>query len=144
MAERRSERSRKQVRLLIVVGGLLLAANVFIIGGVGQRDDRVQNKPNAIEELFPETGGPVSPQISIMVNLRNDLTGALQFDHVEIPQDQVVEQPTEGILTFTPGPGKDLTKLPQGRHEITVVYWPRSSTREESATEFTWKISVGA
>ena len=52
-------------------------------------------------------GDLVSPQSTIGVNLRDDLAGALQFDGAEIPKDPVVEQPTVGIITFAPGPGKD-------------------------------------
>lgn len=144
MAARRSARSRKQLRLLIVVGGLLLAANVWIIAGVSQRTNREPTLPNAVEELIPKPGDLVSPQSTIGVNLRDDLSGALQLDGVEIPLDQVVEQPTVGIITFAPGPEKELTKLPQGSHTITVVYWARASTREEGSTAYTWTFKVGA
>ncbi|MDQ1448621.1 MAG: hypothetical protein QOC79_1592, partial [Actinomycetota bacterium] len=142
--DRRAARPRKPMRVLIVVGGLLLAVNVWIIAGVSQRTNREPTLPSAVEELIPKPGDLVSPQSSIGVNLRNDLSGALQFDGAEIPQDQLVEQPTEGILTFSPGPGKDLGKLPQGRHTITVVYWPRASTREQGSTSFSWRFEVGA
>lgn len=130
--------------MLIVVGGLLLAVNVLIIAGVSQRDNSQPLLPTAIEELIPKPGDLVSPQSTIGVNLRDDLTGVLQLDGVEIPQDQVVEQPTLGIITFKPGPDKELSKLPQGRRKITVVYWARSSTREKGATAYTWSFDVGA
>jgi hypothetical protein len=144
MADRRAARPRNPLRVLIVVAGLLLAVNVWIIAGVSQRTNREPTLPNAIEELIPKTGDLVSPQSTIGVNLRDDLSGALQFDGVEIPLDQLVEQPTVGIITFSPGPTQDLTKLPQGAHRITVVYWPRASTREKSATSYTWTFKVGA
>src|SRR6476469_5168195 len=130
MADRRAARPRKPARILIVVGGLLLAVNVLIIAGVSQRDNAQPLLPSAIEELIPKPGDLVSPQSAIGVNLRDDLTGALQLDGIEIPLDQVVEQPTVGIITFKPGPDKELSKLPQGQHKITVLYWARSSTRE--------------
>jgi hypothetical protein len=117
---------------------------VWIIAGVSQRTNREPILPSAIEELIPKPGDLVSPQSTIGVNLRDDLTGALQLDGVEIPQDQVVEQPTVGIITFKPGPDKDLGKLPQGSHTITVLYWARSSTREKGATAYSWSFKVGA
>ena len=144
MPDRRVAQPRKPLRVLIVVGGLLLAVNIWIIAGVSQRTKPGTTLPNAIEELIPNPGALVSPQSTIGVNLRNDLAGALQFDRAEIPQDQLVEQTTQGILTFSPGPGRDLGKLPQGEHTITVVYWPRASTREKGATTYSWKFSVGA
>jgi hypothetical protein len=132
------------MRVLLVVGGLLLAANVWIIAGVSQRTNSEPLLPNAIEELVPKPGDLVSPQTAIGVNLRDDLTGVLEFDGAEIPKDQVVEQETVGIITFAPGPEKDLTKLPPGSHTITVVYWPRASTREHGTTSYTWSFKVGA
>ena len=144
MADRRAARPRKPLRVLIVVGGLLLAVNVWIIAGVSQRTNREPTLPSAVEELIPKPGDLVSPQSTIGVNLRDDLSGALQFDGADIPQDQVVEQPTVGIITFSPGPEKDLTKLPQGTHRITVLYWPRGSTREKGATAYSWTFKVGA
>jgi hypothetical protein len=132
------------MRVLLVVGGLLLAANVWIIAGINQKTNSQPLLPNAITELIPKPDDLVSPQSTIGVNLRDDLQGALQLDGTEIPKDQVVEQETVGIITFSPGPTKDLTKLPQGSHTITVVYWPRSTTREHGATSYTWRFKVGA
>jgi hypothetical protein len=144
MPGRRVAQPRKPLRVLIVVGGLLLAVNVVIIAGFAQRTKPGTTLPNAIEELIPNPGSVVSPQSTIGVNLRDDLSGALQFDRAEIPKDQLVEQPTVGILTFSPGPGKDLAKFPPGEHTITVVYWSRSATREEGSTSYSWKFNVGA
>ena len=132
------------MRVLIVVGGLLLAANVWIIAGVTQRTNHEPVLPSAIEELIPKPGDLVSPQSTIGVDLRNDLQGVLEFDGAEIPLDQLAVQPTQGIITFSPGPEKELTKLPQGQHTIMVVYWPRSSTREHDATSYSWSFKVGA
>jgi hypothetical protein len=146
MPDRRAARpARKPYRTLIVVGGLLLAANIIIIAGVNQRQNTEGILPTAIEEVTPKPGDVVSPQSTIGVNLRNDLQGALEFDGVEIPLDQLVTQPTEGIIQFTPGPDKELTKLPQGPHTITVRYWPRNQTEAKAgSTAYTWKFSVGA
>lgn len=132
------------MRVLLVVGGLLLAANVWIIAGMNQQPNSEPLLPNAITELIPKPGDLVSPQSAIGVNLRDDLTGVLEFDGAEIPLDQLEVQPTVGIITFSPGPTKQLTKLPQGTHTITVVYWPRSTTREHGATSYTWSFKVGA
>jgi hypothetical protein len=132
------------MRLLIVVGGLLIAANVWIIAGISQRTNSEPTLPSAIQELIPKPGDLVSPQSTIGVNLRDDLSGVLQFDGAEIPLDQVVEQPTVGIITFAPAPGKDLARLPQGTHTVTVVYWSRSSTREKGTTSYSWTFKVGA
>ncbi len=144
MAHGRAARKRNPIRVLIVVGGLLLAANIWIIAGVSQRTNKEPVLPIAIEELIPKPGDLVSPQSTIGVNLSNTLSGELEFDGAIIPDDQVTKQPTEGIITFSPGPDKELTKLPQGQHTLTVVYWPRTSTQEKGSTSYSWTFKVGA
>jgi hypothetical protein len=144
MAEGRAARRRNPIRVLIVVGGLILAANIWIIAGVSQRTNTEPLLPTAIEELIPKPGDLVSPQSTIGVNLSNTLTGLLEFDGAVIPPDQLTTQPTEGIITFSPGPGKDLTKLPQGSHTLTVLYWPRTSTQEKGSSAYSWTFKVGA
>jgi hypothetical protein len=144
MAEGRAARRRNPIRVLIVVGGLILAANIWIIAGVSQRTNTEPLLPTAIEELIPKPGDLVSPQSTVGVNLSNTLTGLLEFDGAVIPPDQLTTQPTEGIITFSPGPGKDLTKLPQGSHTLTVLYWPRTSTQEQGSSAYTWTFKVGA
>jgi hypothetical protein len=144
MAPGRAARKRNPVRVAVVVGGLLLAANIWIIAGVAQRTNKEPVLPIAIEELIPKPGDLVSPQSTIGVNLNNTLSGALELDGTVIPLDQLTVQPTEGIITFSPGPGKDLTALPQGQHTITVLYWPRTSTQEQGSTSYSWTFKVGA
>jgi hypothetical protein len=132
--------------VLIVVGGLLLAANIIVIAGLNQKPNTEGVLPTTIEAggLQPAPGDVVSPQTTIGVNLRNDLQGFLEFDGAPIPLDQLETQPTEGIIQFTPGPDKDLTRLPQGSHTVTVVYWPRAQKQSEGTSAYTWKFSVGA
>jgi hypothetical protein len=144
MAHGRAAKKRNPIRVLIVVGGLLLAANIWIIAGVSQRTNKEPVLPLAIEELIPKPGDLVSPQSTIGVNLANTLSGALELDDKVIPQDQLSVQPTEGIITFSPGPGKDIATLPQGQHTVTVVYWPRTSTQEQGSTSYSWTFKVGA
>src|SRR4051812_45963819 len=113
MAQRRPVRPRRNpLRVLIVVGGLLLAANIWIIAGINQRSNDEGTLPDAIEEVIPKPGDIVSPQSTLGVNLRNDLAGVLEFDGARIPEDQLEMQVTQGIIQFTPGSGKDLTRLP--------------------------------
>jgi hypothetical protein len=144
MPEPRAARRRNPLRVLIVVGGLLLAANILIIAGVAQRTNTEPQLPISIVELTPKPGDLVSPQSTIGVHLNNTLTGVLELDGSLIPLDQLSTQPTEGIITFSPGPTKDLTKLPQGSHTITVLYWPRTSTQEHGSSSYSWSFRVGA
>jgi hypothetical protein len=138
--------ARKPYRRIIVIAGLLIAVNILIIAGLNQKTNTTGTLPSAIEPsgLLPKPGDVVSPESSIQVDLRNDLQGFLEFDGAVIPDDQVVTQATEGIITFTPAPGKDLSVLPQGAHSVTVVYWPRGQKQSDGTGSYTWKFSVGA
>src|SRR5690348_7722976 len=118
---------KKPYRTIIVVVGLLIAVNVIIIAGLSQRPNTEGTLPAAIEPsgLQPKPGDVVSPDTTIGVNLANTMQGYLEFDGTPIPLDQLETQPTEGIIQFTPGAGKDYVQFPRGAHRITVVYWPR-------------------
>jgi hypothetical protein len=144
MADRRAALPKKPWRMLVVIGGLLLAVNIVIIGGHGQKTNTEGVLPSAIEELIPKPGDLVSPNTEIGVNLRNDLQGILKFDGTEIPLDQLSGTPSEGIILFAPGPEQAMTKLPQGFHKVTVVYWPRGQKQSKGSTSYDWTFKVGA
>jgi hypothetical protein len=137
---------RKPYRTIIVIGGLLLAANILVIAGLSQKTNTEGTLPSAIEPsgLLPKPGDVVSPEGTIGVNLRNDLQGYLEFDGAPIPLDQLDVQATEGIIQFTPGSGKDFEQFPRGRHRITVVYWPRGQKESDGAGSYSWTFAVGA
>jgi hypothetical protein len=144
MADRRAAPRRNLSRMIIVVGGLLLAVNIFIVAGHSQRTNTEPTLPTSIEELIPKPGDLVSPQSTIGVNLDNTLSGELELNGQVIPLDQLDIRPTEGIITFSPNPGKDLTALPQGKNTLTVRYWPRTSTQEKGSAAYSWTFRVGA
>jgi hypothetical protein len=144
MADRRAAPRRNLWRTVAVVGGLVLAVNIFVIAGHSQRTNTEPTLPTTIEELIPKPGDLVSPQSTIGVDLQNTLSGELELNGQVIPLDQLSIQPTQGIITFSPGPDKDLTALPQGKNTLVVRYWPRTSTQEKGSTAYTWTFRVGA
>ena len=128
-----------------MVGGLLLAVNVWIIAGVSQRTNSTPTLPNAIEELIPKPGDLVSPQSTIGVNLRNDLQGVLQLDGAEIPQDQVVEQPTRGHHHVRARAGQGPHQAAAGlAHAHRRLLAARRRREERASTSYTWSFKVGA
>ena len=134
-----------------VVGVLVLAAltvgTLFITST--QSGSPRSDQPVAVVAITPEEGQLLIPQGSIGAQVQPQLTAQLMFDRTIIPQDQIEGDPGLGTYNFTPGPGKQFTEFPKGRHTVTVQYWPRGISTAETAKQqgklgsFTWAISVG-
>ncbi len=131
-------------RIAITVGGLLLAANVFIIAGI-TADTSNQNRataPGEVERLDPAPGSLRKPQEGVSVDLRPGYQGVLIIDGKELPEDQLNHQ-TASSVGFQPGPGKDLERLDAGPHTVTVVYWKQPKTRDDAST-YSWSFRTAA
>ncbi len=141
MADTSTPRSsrRRPWRVVIVVVGLLIAANLLIFAGfkTEQGDDR-EPLPAAIESVQPIQDGIASSSSSIVVDLRDDTTGVIILDGTEIPEDQLRRTEDLGLVEFRPGEDREFTRFEPGDHEVTVLYWPRTGTRPE-AESFRWE-----
>ncbi len=134
---------RNPWRVVIVVAGLLLAANLLIWAGLAtQQGDERAPLPGAIESTVPVEGGLTSSNSSVQVDLRDDMTGVLVIDGHEIPEDQITGTADLGVFEFRPGNDQELSRFEPGTHSATVVYWPRTGSRAD-AESFTWDFRVG-
>jgi hypothetical protein len=117
-------------RVAIVAIGLLAVANLAIILAInsdtGESD--TEQLPNEVETVSPEPGSVAVPQDAVSVDLRDDLTGELWIDGQPIPDDQL-EPIQQGILTFRPGEGQDLTRFGAGEHTVVARCWPATDQR---------------
>ncbi len=144
-------RPRNPVRVAIVVGLVLIAINVVIIGARSQVDGppAVQQRPVAIEALQPGENERIFPQQQIAVDLQNDLQGQLLIDHILIPDDQIQGDAGLGLVIFQPGVGKEFREFSPGTHNATIEFWPRTISDVEQAREqrklnsYTWSFKVG-
>lgn len=99
--------------------------------------------PKGLESVSPEKGSQTVPkQSTITVDMAFDQEGVLIINGREIPQDQVVFEPSTATLRFTPGQDKDLEVLPGGVVNISTIFWPRIGTREADGQQYSWTISV--
>ena len=131
-----------QIRRLLVA--LLVAgALVGVVWGFSQSTSPVRSMPEAVEALSPVPGAQTVPnQSTITADLQFGMVGVLIIDGKEIPDDQAHYVRATGELSFTPGEGKDLARLPGGPRRATVIYWPEQGTRETNAREFSWVFTV--
>ncbi len=132
-------RLRLQTVLLALAGvvavNLLVAA--LVIGGAEEGPEL----PSAIESVIPTPGSGMLAQDEVGADLLDTYTGALLIDGVEIPEDQVRKNTPLGQVWFRPGEGKDITRLEEGLHSATILYWPqeRGEAGRDEARSFTWQ-----
>jgi hypothetical protein len=95
----------------------------------------------AVRHVEPAPGDLVLRQTEIAVDLAAGYTGVLSIDGNRLPEDQVDHIAGLNRISFTPGEGKDLSKLSPGRHCAKVELW---QTTIENALHrpYTWCFEV--
>jgi hypothetical protein len=116
----------------VVAVNLLVAA--VVIGGRQEGPEL----PSNIEAVIPAPGSGILAQDDVGADLLDTFTGVLLIDGVEIPEDQLRINKPLGEVGFRPGEGKDISRLEEGLHSATIVYWPQDRSRQE-AKSFTWQ-----
>lgn len=126
------------IALLTVVnlGVVLLSASDTEPGG--------RRLPESVEGVFPGPGELVGLQETISADLRDDLTGVLVLDGVEVPEDQLDRVEPLGQVSFRPGGGKELRRLEPGTHTVVVLYWPQRTERPAEPSSYGWSFRAGA
>jgi hypothetical protein len=77
----------------------------------------------AVVHVEPPPGDRVLRQAEIAVDLEPGYTGVLTVDGVRIPEDQHDRITGLNRVAFTPGKGKELTKLRPGHRCASVELW---------------------
>jgi len=79
-------------------------------------------RPRVVRAVAPEPDSLQLRQTEIFAELDPAFTGTLVVNDLVIPDDQV--EVIEGLnrFAFTPGPGKEIERLPAGRTCATVTY----------------------
>ncbi len=123
-------------RFAIVAIGLMIVASLVVFVGM-ESDTKSSTDPDAlpseIASTQPAPGTLNKPQQSVAVALRDDLTGVLIIDGVEIPEDQL-DRPTQSSMVFQPGPEKEFTRFSTGPHLVQAVFWPSIRSRDDAKT----------
>jgi hypothetical protein len=129
--------------VLLALGGLV-ALNLLIVALVlGGQSETGPPLPAEIEAITPARGSRILPQEDVGVDLKDNYTGVILIDDVEMPLDQLKIVSALGQVTFRPGPSKEITAFTPGYHRATVEYWPADKTREEASRSYTWQFKAG-
>lgn len=139
-----NKRPRHPWRVVIVVGGLILAANLMIYTAFQTDTNPVatQDAPETIEGITPNQQALIRPQDDIGVDLADTHTGVLEVDGVEIPEDQLVRVVELGQVSFRPGPDREFERWSPGPHQVTVTFWPVEQSRSLART-YSWGFRAG-
>ncbi len=130
----------------VIVGVVVLAVLNLAIIGLSSSDTSPEGRtlPSTIDSLTPRPGELVRLQDTIGADLRDDLTGVLLLDGVEIPEDQLERVDPLGVVTFRPGPDQDLERFEAGEHSLTVLFWEQGEERPADPDSYSWSFRAGA
>ena len=134
-------------RVGIVLGAVLLMLNLTIVmlANTDTTENGLKPLPNEIQSITPERGALTGLVDTITVDLRDDLSGVLVVDGVEIPEDQLERVVGLQQVTFRPGPGKEFSRFREGDNTVEVLYWPgRLQDRPAKPFSFGWTFRAEA
>ena len=100
--------------------------------------------PTDVESISPENGALAGLVDDVTVDLRDNLTGVLVIDGVEIPEDQLERVEELGVITFRPGADKEISRFRAGDNTVVVLYWPRTKPRPNKPASFGWRFRAAA
>ena len=100
--------------------------------------------PATIESISPQRGELTGLIDDITVDLDDSYTGVLVVDRREIPEDQLDRIEQLGVITFRPGPGKEIPRLIAGENDVVVLYWARTDPRPAKPFSFSWSFRAAA
>ena len=139
-------------RVAVVVIALLVVLNLTIVllDNSDTSPGGSNPLPATVESVSPVPGSIAGPIDTITVDLDNSLTGVLLIKvrgrYVEIPEDQLDRVVELGQLSYRPGPGKEITRFPEGENDALVYYWSktRPGGRPKHPASYAWSFQVMA
>ena len=135
-------------RVVIVVAALGLVVNLAIVLGMSSdtSDRGQQGVSKDVVQIRPGRGSIVNPLDDIEVHLRRGLTGVLVLNGLRLPEDQLVIDNATSTITFRPGPGKEIERLPAGTNNVSVLYWRQTEPEPPPGERdsFGWSFRVAA
>jgi hypothetical protein len=123
---------------LATVGALGLAAFILYFSLMAKADDPAPAHIAGIVRVFPVPGAVHLRQDAFGAELEFGWEGRLEIDKRNIPDDQIDRIPGINRLSFTPGPGKEIEQLDEGRHCVDLYYWQTSLGADSVGPPRSW------
>jgi hypothetical protein len=135
------------VTLRRLVIGLLFALGigVFLLSGrYGVSDPKPTVHDSAVEAFIPADKSPDVPrQGEIGIDLASGWTGSFIINGLPIPDDELRRNDPLNQLFFTPGPGKEIDKLPPGPVFVIATIWrPSHGETAADGRQVRWAFTV--
>lgn len=126
------------------VAALIALAIALLISGVsGRSTGDAGALPEGIDAVGPAAlATNVPSQSTVFADLAFGNTGVLVIGGREIPLDQLDYVRATGMLSFTPGEGKEYKKLPGNDLRVVAIFWPEQGDRATDAREYAWTFKV--
>ena len=138
---------------------LSIAAALLVIGFQESQEPGVElrlGRPAPILAVFPVEGAASLRQEPIGGRLADEYTGELEIDGRPIPLDQLERpEPVQGDnspavrglsglnqVSFTPGPGKDISSLTPGTHTVRLLFWRKVGQTSAEAQPYSWSFTA--
>lgn len=138
-------RRTRVVRAVVIAAIALIVANLIIVAIVETRtgtESQTNVLPQDVTSISPVPGSTVRPQDTISVDLRDGLIGDLYIDGRVIPVDQTTQVPALGVISFRPGPGKEITQFSPGRHSVEIRWRALRAPVDMVDGSYSWEFGV--
>lgn len=126
------------MRSLSVSAALGLAAFLLYAGLQARGEQEPPVRRAGLSEVFPAPGTVALRQAAVGADLAFGYAGRLTIDRRNIPDDQIDHIAGINRISFTPGAGKEIETLDEGRHCASLTYWRTSGGPESAGRPFTW------
>lgn len=130
---------RTWLRPIVVIALLGLAGFLLYLGVEAQGEVDPPVRRAGLVLVFPEPGTVAIRQDAIGAEIAGDYTGRLSIDRRDIPDDQLDRIDVgRKRISFTPGPGKEIEALDEGRHCASLTFWRTDLGEESAGRPYTW------
>lgn len=142
MATARSRQIWRFVVIAVVVLGVI-NLGVLLVVSSDTSDQNTVETPSDVEGVSPADGALADRRTPVSADLRDELTGVLVIDGLRIPEDQL-DPISQGIITYRPGPDKEITSFDAGVHDVQVLYWPADEPEPATPQSHSWTFRASA